>query len=239
MTSKKEESMGEDWTDLTFKEVWDRLSTIDVSEHVKKKNKMSYLSWPWAWATLMDHYPESTYEFKIPGSGYSSPDGVGYHNDGSASVYCSITIHGLTRDMFLPVMTGFTNSPVEHPTSRDIGDAKMRCLVKCLGMFGLGHYLYAGEDLPRDAEPKATGKVLPKVADASKEADVDAKLSASALTLTTFIEDETDLDSLRDFWKKNKKPLKELEAGNKEMYERVLATFKEKGKEIADHKKED
>ena len=24
----------------------------------------------------------------------------------------------------------------------------MRCLVKCIAMFGLGHYLYAGEDLP-------------------------------------------------------------------------------------------
>ena len=24
----------------------------------------------------------------------------------------------------------------------------MRCLVKCLGMFGLGLYIYAGEDLP-------------------------------------------------------------------------------------------
>jgi hypothetical protein len=24
----------------------------------------------------------------------------------------------------------------------------MRCLVKCIAMFGLGHYIYAGEDLP-------------------------------------------------------------------------------------------
>ena len=30
----------------------------------------------------------------------------------------------------------------------DINTAIMRCLVKCLAMFGLGTYIYAGEDLP-------------------------------------------------------------------------------------------
>ena len=31
----------------------------------------------------------------------------------------------------------------------------MRCLVKCLAMFGLGHYIYAGEDLPSAEADKA------------------------------------------------------------------------------------
>ena len=30
----------------------------------------------------------------------------------------------------------------------------MRCLVKNLAMFGLGLYVYAGEDLPEDAAPQ-------------------------------------------------------------------------------------
>ena len=25
----------------------------------------------------------------------------------------------------------------------------MRCLTKCMAMFGLGHYIYAGEDIPK------------------------------------------------------------------------------------------
>ena len=34
----------------------------------------------------------------------------------------------------------------------------MRCLTKCLAMYGLGHYIYAGEDLPKDADPETEGK---------------------------------------------------------------------------------
>lgn len=32
----------------------------------------------------------------------------------------------------------------------DVNKAVMRCLVKNLAMFGLGLYIYAGEDLPED-----------------------------------------------------------------------------------------
>jgi len=35
----------------------------------------------------------------------------------------------------------------------DVNKAIMRCLVKNLAMFGLGLYVYAGEDLPEDAAP--------------------------------------------------------------------------------------
>ena len=34
----------------------------------------------------------------------------------------------------------------------DINTAIMRCLVKNLAMFGLGLYIYAGEDLPEDEQ---------------------------------------------------------------------------------------
>jgi hypothetical protein len=47
------------------------------------------------------------------------------------------------------------NAAVKAPTSVDINKAKMRCLTKCIAMFGLGHYIYAGEDLPQ-AEPEKT-----------------------------------------------------------------------------------
>ena len=36
----------------------------------------------------------------------------------------------------------------------DVNKAIMRCLVKNLAMFGLGLYVYAGEDLPEDAAPQ-------------------------------------------------------------------------------------
>ena len=42
----------------------------------------------------------------------------------------------------------------EQPDMFDVNKAIMRCLVKNLAMFGLGLYVYAGEDLPEDAAPQ-------------------------------------------------------------------------------------
>ena len=33
----------------------------------------------------------------------------------------------------------------------DVNKAIKRCLTKCLGLFGLGLYIYNGEDIPEDA----------------------------------------------------------------------------------------
>lgn len=43
-------------------EVWKTLSAVNVNDKVEKKNGLSYLSWAWAWQTLMEHYPESSFE---------------------------------------------------------------------------------------------------------------------------------------------------------------------------------
>ena len=38
----------------------------------------------------------------------------------------------------------------------------MRCLVKNLAMFGLGLYIYSGEDLPEQPKPKQLPKITPE-----------------------------------------------------------------------------
>jgi hypothetical protein len=117
--------------------VWKTLSAIDCSKHVEKKGNLSYLSWAWAWQTLMEHYPEATYEYFDPT----------FLENGTVEVSVAVTVEGITHTMWLPVMDN-RNKSIVNPTSRDISDARMRCLVKCVAMFGLGIYLYAGEDLP-------------------------------------------------------------------------------------------
>ena len=102
----------------------------------------------------MEHYPDANYTF-----GENE-----VHADGSVTVHCSLTVEGITRPMWLPVMDN-RNKSVQNPTSRDISDAKMRCLVKAIAMHGLGHYIYAGEDLPRaeqvsDSEVKALTELI-------------------------------------------------------------------------------
>jgi hypothetical protein len=55
--------------------------------------------------------------------------------------------------MWLPVMN-HKNQAISNPDAFQINTAKMRCLTKCLAMFGLGHYIYAGEDLPEVEQEK-------------------------------------------------------------------------------------
>ena len=113
------------------------LKKIDVNEHTETKGQFTYLSWTYAWGELMKQGYDVTYKV-LP---------VEYHNDGSATVHTELTIDGVTFPMYLPVMD-FRNQAIQNPNAFDINKARMRCLVKNIAMFGLGLYIYAGEDLP-------------------------------------------------------------------------------------------
>lgn len=141
----------------TYKSVWDKLSKIDLSSQTEKKMNLTYLSWAWAWGVLMENYPEATYNF------YQADDGTPFcrYPNGTAEVRCRVQIGELQREMSLAVMDNRSNS-VAEPSSTDVNNAKMRCLVKCLAMFGLGHYIYAGEDLPQDTKAEPKPKAEPK-----------------------------------------------------------------------------
>lgn len=131
------------------KEAWSKLSKVNCNDHVEKKGNLSYLSWAWAWATLCDNYPDSTFEFE------KTPEGSEFWPmpDGSGEVRCSLTVAGTTRTCWLPVMD-YKNKAIPNPNARDLNDAKMRCLVKAIALFGLGLYIYAGEDIP-DNKPSS------------------------------------------------------------------------------------
>ena len=130
--------------------VWQTLSAINVNEHTAKKGQLTYLAWTWAWATLMDHYADSDYSFR--------DDMV--HADGSVEVWVDLTVSdgtsSTTRSMWLAVMD-HRNKAIINPDARQIADTRMRCLTKAIAMFGLGHYIYAGESIP-SAEAEAAAK---------------------------------------------------------------------------------
>ena len=132
---------------------FEKLSAINVNEHVDKKNGLTYLSWAWAWSVTKKACPDATYT--IGETEYDEQTGFMCHT--------YVTIEGETLEMWLPVMDGANKSmkktaykyttkygdkSVEAATSFDINKTMMRCLVKNLAMFGLGIYIYAGEDLP-------------------------------------------------------------------------------------------
>lgn len=120
-----------------YKQIWSTLSAIDCSNHIEKKNGLSYLSWAWAWGVLMESYPDAQYQFDEPKT----------FPDGTVMVFCTVMIGECSRTMWLPVMD-HRNKAIPNPDSFAVNTAMMRCLVKCLALYGLGHYIYAGEDLP-------------------------------------------------------------------------------------------
>jgi len=136
--------------ELTFGQVWKTLSSVNVNEKTDKKMNLTYLSWAWAWGILMEHYPFATYTF----------DEETTSSNGTVMTNCTLTIGNLERSMFLPVMD-YKNNSIANPTSRQVSDTRMRCLVKCMAMFGLGHYIYAGEELPDSKVDEAEAKVAP------------------------------------------------------------------------------
>lgn len=166
--------------------IFNKLNSINVNGHTEEKNGLTYLSWAWAWAEVKKLYPTAQYEIKKFGENqtpYLFDENTGY------MVFTSVTIDNLTYEMWLPVMDGankaMKNKPytydtrykkglvVEPATMFDINKTIMRCLVKNLAMFGLGLYIYAGEDLPQDEqEEKQELKALIKNISSSKQIPV-------------------------------------------------------------------
>ena len=190
---------------MNFEEVY----KINVNEHTEKKNNLTYLSWAWAWAEFKKAYPDAEYEIKRFENGlpYVYDENTGY------MVFTSVTAGGLTYEMWLPVMDGANKAmkdkpytyqtkeykngkptgnmiekTVESATMFDVNKTIMRCLVKNLAMFGLGLYIYAGEDLPESNDDEIKTTITEVVEKSIKEEIKKAKIS-----------NETVIETLKKF----------------------------------------
>ena len=127
------------------KQIWDTFSKIDVSGHVEKKNSLDYLSWAFAISKLNENYPNNSYAFTE-----TTLDG------GTVMTECVMTIQDgkeiAVRTMWLPVMD-YRNKAIANPDAFAINTTRMRCLVKCLAMWGLGLSLYSKTELTDEPQP--------------------------------------------------------------------------------------
>ena len=110
------------------------LSRKDVSAGIERKGNLDYLSWAYAWNALCEEHPDANFYFAEPTT----------YQDGSVMVKAVVTVGEKTHEMTLPVMN-HRNQAIQNPNARDISDAQMRCLVKCIALFGLGIGLYLGD----------------------------------------------------------------------------------------------
>lgn len=189
---------------------FDELFKINVNEYTEEKNGLTYLSWSNAWAEVKKIYPDATYEIVKFENGlpYVFDEKTGY------MVFTKVVIDGLTHEMWLPVMDGankamkdkpytykvknwnnytktyeYKEKTVEPATMFDINKTIMRCLVKNLAMFGLGLYIYSGEDLPDTVETENAENVE------AKEEKPVAKIVKPKTTVISKNEEEIDIHS--------------------------------------------
>ena len=207
--------------------MFEKLSNINVNDKIEKKKsggtELSYLSWTYAWIEFKKAYPNATYEIvkyvnekgdMLP---YMYDENTGY------MVTTKVTADELTYEMWLPVMDSNNRAMkkeaysimtkagkeivVAPATMFDVNKTIMRCLVKNLAMFGLGIYIYAGEDLP----------------EALNTMSEETKIAALQ-TIEAQIKDADDETHLKEIYEANKGVI----SGNK----KLLTLITNKGKKL-------
>lgn len=167
---------------------FNKLFSINCNDKTEKKSngstEITYLSWTYAWAEVKKMFPNANYEIlkfgenKLP---YVYDEKTGY------MVFTVVQIEDIEHEMWLPVMDSsnkamkdkpytykvkkynyetksysYIEKTVEAATMFDINKTIMRCLTKNLAMFGLGLYIYSGEDLPENIEQEKMPKAKTK-----------------------------------------------------------------------------
>ena len=219
------------------------LRELNVNEFIEKKGNLSYLSWTHAVDVMLQNDPGAVWEFPEPT----------FYKGGSVMVHCLVYAFGKTVRMHLPVMD-YKNNSVIDPSSRQISDAMMRCLAKCIACFGIGLYIYAGEDLPdvsKDDDNKARVVPIKSVAEI-KESVAEIKPmpmkgeGKMAMTITPLpngtladwiaLAYETSLVSLemaqtqsdcKTLYRSNKNIYEYIQLHDKECYDKLIAAMTE------------
>ena len=145
--------------------MFNALSNLDLSDKCEKRESLTYLSWANAWSEFKSAYPSATYRI------LKNENGLPYFSDPNLGimVFTEVTVDDVTHQMWLPVMDSknkamklqsytylvwdnyqkkHVEKTVQAASMFDINKTLMRCLVKNLAMFGLGLYIFQGDDLP-------------------------------------------------------------------------------------------
>lgn len=225
-TKKVAEMTAEEKIRKEQEDLFKKAIQLNVNDHTDLKNNLTYLSWAWAWQEFLKICPEATYEIKkftnpITGktTTYLEDEELGF------MVYTSITARGVTREMWLPVMDGANKAmkrqayeytvgkgdkqytkQVEAVSMFDVNKTIMRCLTKNIAMFGVGLYIYAGEDLPIELGEPCTAKQIEKMRELSiNEKNVLIRYKVDRLEDLTYQQAEFVINTKQKALEKSKK----------------------------------
>lgn len=156
-----------------FAEKFNELNSRNVNEHVEKKQGLSYLSWAFVQQELTKldpNYVEKIIEFPSPDATNENIFLPYLKTEEGYMVCVELTVFNVTKREWLPVLDYRNKSLTKgSATTFDINKATKRCMVKCAAKFGLGNYLYLGEDGPEQPFESASNAELKDVAKKVKE----------------------------------------------------------------------
>ena len=156
--------------------MFNALSNLDLSDKCEKRESLTYVSWSNAWSEFKSAYPSATYRI------LKNESGLPYFSDPNLGImlFTEVTVHDETHQMWLPVMDSknkamkltpynyqvwdnykkaYVEKTVQASSMFDINKTLMRCLVKNLAMFGLGLYIFQGDDLPEKSADDTNSSV--------------------------------------------------------------------------------
>lgn len=217
------------------KELFKELVQINVNDYVEQKNGLNYLSWANAVQEIcLRHNEEFDYEIEKFGESklpYVYDDGVGFmvftkitlfgktremwlpvmDNANQAMLkepytYKVKKYEWNTETRKKEFLGNYDEKNVEKATMFDINKTIMRCLVKNLAMFGLGLYIYAGEDLPVELEEPCTAEQIEKMRElAINEKNVLIRYKVNSLEELTYQQAEFVINTKQKALEKSKK----------------------------------
>ena len=130
------------------------LLSLDVTKHVEKKGRFSYLSWTHAVTQLKLHFPNARWEYLTNHAGeytHKCPDG-------SYMIVVNLSLTGDMGYQSLPMpILDYNNKPIMGPNCFETNTAMMRGLAKIISIeTGIGLHIFNGEDLPPEGSKPAS-----------------------------------------------------------------------------------
>lgn len=220
---------------METKDLFRELVQVNVNDYVEQKNGLNYLSWANAIQEICKRHNEQ-FEYEIEKFGekklpYVYDDGVGFmvftnitmfgqkremwlpvmDNNNNAMLKEPYT-YKVKKYEYNPetgrkeFIGNYEEKLVGKATMFDINKTIMRCLVKNLAMFGLGMYIYAGEDLPIELGEPCTAKQIEKMRELSViEKNVLIRYKVDKLEDLTYQQAEFIINSKQKALEKSKK----------------------------------
>ena len=220
---------------METKDLFRELVQVNVNDYVEQKNGRNYLSWANAIQEICKRHNEQ-FEYEIEKFGenklpYVYDDGVGFmvftnitmfgqkremwlpvmDNNNNAMLKEPYS-YQVKKYEYNPAtgkkefMGNYDEKLVGKATMFDINKTIMRCLVKNLAMFGLGLYIYAGEDLPIELGEPCTAKQIEKMRELSiNEKNVLIRYKVDNLEDLTYQQAEFVINTKQKALEKSKK----------------------------------